>query len=334
MAVKGIPSAFPNPLVGSVIIHNGKVIGEGYHKQYGEAHAEVNAIKSVKNKSLLRESILYVNLEPCAHFGKTPPCSDLIIKHKIPHVVIGCVDTFSKVAGKGIEKLQNAGVKVEVGVLEKESREINKRFFTFHEQKRPYVILKWARTKSGFIAPAKNHNQNRWITSKNTQVLVHKWRTQEAAILVGKNTVVKDNPSLTAREWEGKNPIRCVIDKNLETVSGNYNIYHADVPTIIFNDIKNEKNKNLTFVKLTFKDLLVPQILNYLHQLNIQSLIVEGGTITLQNFIDLNLYDEVRVLEGNGSFNEGLKQPVLEDVLYNKQQLGNDMLFTYKKEVK
>ena len=234
----GIGSVSPNPMVGSVIVYKGEVIGEGYHEKYGSDHAEVNAINSVKDKSLLSKSTLYVNLEPCSHFGKTPPCSDLIIKYKIPKVVIGCMDTYSEVDGTGIDKMRNAGIEVKVGIVEKLCRDLNKRFFTFHEKKRPYIILKWAESKDGFIAP-KNQKEPFWMTSNKSKKLVHKWRSEEDSVLVGRITAEKDNPSLTVRESTVKNPIRLVIDKNLK-LSKNLNLFNSESKTIIFNEIKSD----------------------------------------------------------------------------------------------
>ena len=214
LARKGILNVSPNPMVGCVIVYDGEIIGEGYHKEYGKNHAEVNAINSVKDKSVLKNSILYVNLEPCCHHGKTPPCTDIIIKYNIPKVVIGCIDTFSKVSGQGIKKLKNNSVEVIYGVLEKDCIELNKRFFCYHIKKRPYIILKWAKSKDNFIAPI-NQEKSFWMTSDESKKLVHSWRAEEDAILVGRKTVVADNPSLTVRVCEGKNPIRIVIDKEL-----------------------------------------------------------------------------------------------------------------------
>lgn len=331
LAIKGIPTAFPNPLVGSVVVHNGNIIGEGYHQQYGKEHAEVNAINSVKNPELLKESTLYVNLEPCAHYGKTPPCSNLIIEKQIPRVVIGCVDSFSEVAGKGIEKMEKAGVDVSVGVLEKESRKLNKRFFTYHEKKRPYVILKWARTTDGFIAPEHNHENNRWISEKKTQVLVHKWRAEESAILIGKNTVIKDNPSLTTREWTGNNPLRVVIDKNLETLNGDYTLFKDKNMTLVFNQVNEEDNGALKLIKIVFNEHVLQAILSKLYDLGIQSLIVEGGAKTLQSFYDENLYDEIRIIEGDKKFNKGVKEPNIRVNFAEKIEIGNDTLFIHEK---
>ena len=321
LASKAMGCASPNPMVGSVIVYNNKIIGEGYHEKYGSHHAEVNAINSVKDKSLLSKSTLYVNLEPCAHFGKTPPCSDLLIQNKIPEVVIGCVDTFSEVSGKGIEKMRRVGIDVKVGVLENESRELNKRFFTFHEKKRPYIIIKWAESKDGFIAP-KNQTKPFWMTSSESKKLVHEWRAEEDAILIGRITAEKDNPSLTAREVEGSNPIRIVIDKDLK-LSADFNLFNNDAKTIIFNQIKSEKNNSNDFIKINFNNL-TKNILQELHKQNIQSIIIEGGTKTLQSFIDEKLWDEARIFTTNKILTEGVKPPAIEGEIILEDKTGGD----------
>ena len=240
LAQKGRANTAPNPMVGCVIVHDGKIIGEGFHEQFGQAHAEVNAVDSVQDKSLLRSSTLYVNLEPCAHFGKTPPCSNLIIEYNIPKVVIGCVDTFSEVSGKGIKKMKAQGIEVISGVLNKESRELNKRFFTFHEEKRPYIILKWADSADGFIAP-ENQTEAFWMTSAESKKIVHQWRAEEMGILVGTETAIKDNPSLSVREVTGKNPIRFVLDKNLR-LSPNLSIFDEQASTFVLTEKSIEDN--------------------------------------------------------------------------------------------
>lgn len=321
LANKAMGCASPNPMVGSVIVYNNKIIGEGYHEKYGSHHAEVNAINSVKDKSLLLKSTLYVNLEPCAHFGKTPPCSDLIIQNKIPEVVIGCVDTFSEVSGKGIERMRSVGIDVKVGVLENESRELNKRFFTFHEKKRPYIILKWAESKDGFIAP-KNQTKPFWMTSSESKKLAHKWRAEEDAILVGRITAEKDNPSLTVREVEGSNPIRIVIDKDLK-LSADFNLFNNDAKTIVFNQLKSEENNSNNYIKINFNNL-TKNILQELHKQNIQSIIIEGGTITLQSFIDKNLWDEARIFTTNKTLTEGVKPPTIEGEIISEDETGGD----------
>ena len=248
--MKGLGSVAPNPMVGCVIVHNDEIIGEGYHEFYGGPHAEVNAINSVKNKDLLKESTVYVNLEPCNHHGKTPPCSDLLVHHQVKRVVIGCVDSFEKVAGKGIEKLRSAGIDVITNVLEKECREINKRFFSFHEKKRPYIFLKWAQTKDGFISRNKEDikGNNNWITCEESKTLVHQWRSEEGAILIGYNTALIDNPQLNTRLASGKNPLRIVIDNQL-TLAESLHIFDNISNTIIFNSIENKKVEKTEWVK-------------------------------------------------------------------------------------
>ena len=313
----------PNPMVGSVIVCNGEIIGEGYHENYGKAHAEVNSITSVKNKSLLQKSTLYVNLEPCAHFGKTPPCSNLIIEHKIPKVVIGCVDTFSEVSGNGIAKMEKAGIEVIVGVLEKESRELNKRFFTFHEQKRPYIILKWAKSKDGYIAP-QNQTESFWMTSSESKKLVHKWREEEDTILVGRITAEKDNPSLTVREVEGNNPIRIVIDKDLK-LSTDLNLFNSEAETLIFNSVKAEKKYTNNFIKIDFNNL-IKNILKELYKQNIQSVIIEGGNKTLESFIDTNMWDEARIFTTNKELTDGVKDPNIKGEIITETEIGGDKL--------
>jgi len=323
LATKGMGYVSPNPMVGCVIVFNNQIIGEGYHKKYGTAHAEINAIENVKDKSLLKKSTLYVNLEPCVHFGKTPPCTNLIIESEIPKVVIGCRDSYSEVSGKGIEKMQNIGIEVIVGVLEKESRELNKRFFTFHEKKRPYIILKWAESKDGFMAPL-NQKKPFWMTSSESKKLVHKWRAEEEAILIGRITAKKDNPSLTVREVAGNNPIRIIIDKNL-TLSGDLNLFNSEAKTIIFNSIKSEKTGTNYFIKIDF-NYLIKKILKELHKQNIQSVKIEGGSITLQSFIDANIWDEARIFTANKLLSQGLKTPIIGGKMILEEEIGTDTL--------
>ena len=329
LASKGLENVSPNPMVGSVIVHENKIIGEGYHKEFGKEHAEVNAIASVKNKSLLKYSTLYVNLEPCAHFGKTPPCSNLIIEHKIPKVVIGCVDTFSDVNGKGIIKMEKAGIEVNVGILEKESQELNKRFFTFHEKKRPYLILKWAESKDGFIAP-KDQTTPLWMTSYESKKLVHQFRSEEDAILVGRVTAEKDNPSLTVRELDGENPVRIVIDKDMK-LSIKLNLFNNEAKTIIFNTQKTKIIDSNYYVKIEHKNL-INNVLNELYKQNIQSLIIEGGTKTLQSFIDENLWDEARIFTANKMLVEGVKSPNIEGEIIYETILNEDQFEIIKND--
>lgn len=337
LANNGFGNVAPNPMVGCVIVYERKIIGEGYHQEYGKAHAEVNAIHSVKDKTLLKKSTLYVNLEPCAHFGKTPPCANLIIEYHIPRVVIGCVDSFSEVSGKGIEKLKTAGIEVVVGVLEKESLELNKRFFTFHNKKRPYIILKWAETKDGYIdverineiAGQTNNEVDNWITSPLSKQLVHKWRSEEAAIMVGTNTALNDNPQLNVREWNGRNPVRVVVDLH-DRLPQNLHVFDKSIPTLVFSLTKQEQENNLTFVKINDSKNLIQEVLNELYKRNIQSIIIEGGATLLQSFIDQNLWDEARVFVGNNYFKKGLNAPVLNGNLVAKQIIDSDDLMFYK----
>ncbi|MCG8582003.1 MAG: bifunctional diaminohydroxyphosphoribosylaminopyrimidine deaminase/5-amino-6-(5-phosphoribosylamino)uracil reductase RibD [Bacteroidales bacterium] len=324
-------NTYPNPMVGSVIVHKGKIIGEGYHRKSGEPHAEVNAVHSVKNKSLLKESTLYVNLEPCAHYGKTPPCSKLIIDNSIPNVVIGCVDSFSEVAGKGIEMMENAGVKVKLGVLEQESLELNRRFFTYHNKKRPYIILKWAETQDGYIDILRNednYGQPTWITNEWARRAVHKQRASEQAILVGTQTAIKDNPSLTVRDWKGAQPLRCVIDKKCR-IAKDYKLLDSQHPTVVYNLEKAEKKGLTEFVKLSEGEF-TRQLLNDLWQRNIQSLIIEGGRATLQHFINANLWDEAYKYIGDVCFHSGVEAPQFKGELVGKQNLGSSKLRVYR----
>ncbi|GAF02469.1 bifunctional diaminohydroxyphosphoribosylaminopyrimidine deaminase/5-amino-6-(5-phosphoribosylamino)uracil reductase RibD [Saccharicrinis fermentans] len=328
LAQNGLGNTYSNPMVGSVIVYDHKIIGEGFHHKAGQAHAEVNAIHSVKDKELLKKSTLYVNLEPCAHYGKTPPCSLLIKESGIPKVVVGCTDTFSEVAGKGIEMLRQAGVEVIVGVLEKESRELNKRFFTFHEKKRPYVILKWAQTLDGFIdidRTVEHYGQPTWITNEIAKKLVHKWRSEEQAILVGTNTAVKDNPSLTTRQWPGNNPLRILIDRQGKVPNGHH-ILDGATDTIVFSAQKAGVHGKTKYVQIDFRQNIIPQILHVLYAHQLQSVIVEGGRQVLQSFIDGNLWDEARVFIGDVMFINGVEAPKLNVLPFHEEEVGNSRL--------
>lgn len=323
LACKGIGNVSPNPMVGCVIVYNNKIIGQGYHKQYGFAHAEVNAINNVQDKNLLSKSTLYVNLEPCSHYGKTPPCANFIIKNKIQKVIVGCLDTFSKVAGKGIQKMRDAGIEVLVGVLNKESRELNKRFFTFHEKKRPYIILKWAESKDGFIAPIQ-HEKPFWMTCMKSKILTHHWRAEEDGVLIGRITAEKDNPLLTVREIKGNNPTRIVIDKNLK-LSQSLNIFDLNAETIIFNELKSIRKHTNTYIKIDFQNL-IDNMLNQLHKRNMHSVIVEGGAKVLQSFIASNLWDEARVFIANCKLESGIKSPKIKGKILSKLKIDVDDL--------
>jgi diaminohydroxyphosphoribosylaminopyrimidine deaminase / 5-amino-6-(5-phosphoribosylamino)uracil reductase len=301
----------PNPMVGAVLVHGEKIIGEGWHHRYGESHAEVNCIASVKeeDKHLISSATLYVSLEPCAHFGKTPPCADLIIRHKIPVVIIGCRDPFTKVDGKGIEKLEAAGVSIIVGVLENECKELNKRFLTYHTLQRPYIILKWAQTSDGKVSGG---NGPRLLISNEYSIrLVHRWRSEEAAILVGTNTALSDDPELTNRFWDGPSPVRLVLDKDLR-LPPSLKIFNRGVRTIIFNTVKHDEESNLLYYRLTREASIVHQIIQALYQLQIQSLLVEGGPQLLQSFIAEGLWDEARVIQNSKlKIQNGLPAPQL-----------------------
>ena len=333
LAKNGLGATYPNPLVGSVIVHRDSIIGEGWHQKAGGPHAEVNAVNSVKDKSLLKKSTIYVSLEPCSHYGKTPPCSDLIIAKGIKKVVIGTVDPFAEVAGRGIKKLMEAGCEVQVGVLEKECQDLNKRFFTFHQKKRPYIILKWAQTADGFIAPKiQQKREPVWITNQYSKQLVHKWRSEEQAILVGTKTAIADNPKLNTRLWKGENPVRVVIDKDLK-IPQESALFDGTIKTIVLTE--NEKksdNNNLAFEKLDFQQDLPNQICEVLYRHNLQSVIIEGGAKTLQTFIDNNLWDEARVFTGISEFHKGVKAPEFSGKMFSKTTLERDTLKFYKND--
>lgn len=331
LAKLGAGSVAPNPMVGAVLVYNDRIIGEGYHMQYGQAHAEVNCINAVseKDKAFIPESTIYVSLEPCAHHGKTPPCADLIIEKKIQTVVIGCRDPFIEVDGKGIDKLLAAGVNVIQPVLEDNCKIANKRFLTFHTKHRPYIILKWAQTANGIIGH-RDHSRL-LISNEFTNRLVHKWRSEEAAILVGTNTAQFDNPSLTTRLWKGKNPIRLVIDMDLR-LPASLKLFDGSVRTIVFNSLKHETHNNLLYYQCTKGPGLVPQICAALYQLNIQSVLVEGGTQLLQSFIDENIYDEARIITNTAlQVKDGTPAPVAENmILQHTEQLQLDTVRFYK----
>lgn len=334
LARKGAGYTAPNPMVGAVLVCDDRIIGEGWHQQYGQAHAEVNCINQAiadGHAEKLAHSTLYVSLEPCAHFGKTPPCADLIIQHKIPHVIIGCRDPFPAVNGKGIEKLIAAGINVETGILENECRNLNKRFFCFHEKKRPYIILKWAQTGDGFIAPlydtAANENpvaQRLQISNEYTNRLVHQWRSEEAAILVGTHTALLDDPSLTNRLYKGPSPVRLVIDRNLR-LPETLRLFNREAPTIVFNDSKEGGDALLSYYKLDKQEPLVPQLIQALYRLQLQSVLVEGGATTLQSFIDAGCWDEARVItQQQLRIGNGLPSPRLKD----RQLVNTETIFT------
>lgn len=312
LAKNGLGTTYPNPMVGSVIVYNNEIIGEGWHRKSGEPHAEVNAINSVKDKSVLAKATIYVSLEPCSHFGKTPPCCDLIIKHKIPNVVVGTIDPNSKVSGAGIKRLQENGANVTVGILEKECNELNKRFFTFHNKKRPYIILKWAESQDGFIAPlTKDKAEPVWISNEFSRQLVHKWRSEEQAILVGTKTVIDDNPKLDVRDWSGENPMRIVLDRN-GRIDQNYHVKNGLIKTIVITEQENlTSTENCIYENAIFDVKLTKTITDISYKYGIQSILIEGGKQTLQSFIDDNFWDEARVFIGNNHLKSGITAPSL-----------------------
>lgn len=329
LARLGSGKVSPNPMVGSVIVLNGEIIGEGYHEKYGEAHAEVNAINNALTKhenatELLKQATIYVTLEPCSHFGKTPPCSDLIIKYQIPKVVIGCLDPFSAVNGKGIEKLKNAGIEVINGVLEKECTDLNKRFFTKVSKQRPYIILKWAETANGFFAP--EDGSQKWISGKETKLLTHKWRTEEDCILVGKKTAEIDDPQLNVRFADGRNPKRAVIDRDLK-LSKSLNLFDNSIETFVFNASKTDIEENIKYIGIEDFDHFLPQyILFQLYLQDVQSLIIEGGVKTLQLFIDADLWDEARIFISPDEWESGIKSPNIAGKQTDIIKVGRDNL--------
>lgn len=320
----------PNPIVGCVVVHNGQIIGEGWHRSYGGPHAEVNAIASVQDKSLLPESRVYVTLEPCSHFGKTPPCADLLIESGVRDVVICNLDPNPLVAGRGVQKLLDAGIKVETGLLEQEGYEVNKRFFTSHRLKRPYIILKWAETADGFIAgPGCEQLQ---ISGALAKRFVHKLRAEEQAIMVGTRTALYDNPRLNTRHWSGKNPTRIVIDRQL-SLPQTINLFDGSQPTIVYNYKKQEDHEHLYFTKLQEDEPLLPQIMADLYKRNVISVLVEGGTYLLESLLKENLWDEAFILKNTAlTIVDGIKAPtIVNDSLISQQTLGNDVLLHYRR---
>jgi diaminohydroxyphosphoribosylaminopyrimidine deaminase / 5-amino-6-(5-phosphoribosylamino)uracil reductase len=328
LAEQGRGRVSPNPMVGCVIVHNDKIIGEGYHQQYGGPHAEVNAINSVQNPDLLTQSTCYVSLEPCAHHGKTPPCADLLVEKGVKRVVVGVMDANPLVGGKGVGKLRNAGIEVITGVIEKEAKDLNARFFTMIEKQRPYIILKWAQTADGFVA--RKNFDSKWISSEQSRMMVHQWRAEEDAILVGTNTAQYDNPQLNVRDWAGKSPIRLVIDKTLRLPQV-LHLFDGSIPTIVYNLQLNEERENLGLVKLPENQFL-EALLSDLHQRKIQSLFVEGGSQLLNSFLELGLWDEARVFESETTFGEGIIAPKIKTAQTSQIQLKEDVLRIYSNQ--
>jgi diaminohydroxyphosphoribosylaminopyrimidine deaminase / 5-amino-6-(5-phosphoribosylamino)uracil reductase len=329
LASKAEGMTYPNPMVGSVIVNEGEIIGEGYHLKAGGPHAEALAIELVLNKKLLASSTIYVNLEPCSHFGKTPPCADLIISHKIPEIVVGTTDTSAKVSGAGIAKLQAAGCKVVLGIAEDECRRINRRFFTFHEKKRPYITLKWAQSADGFIDIHRKQKDKvgpGWITGKSELILVHKWRASEQAILVGAETVRIDNPQLNVREWKGNNPVRLILSGS-GLLPGELAMNNLIGSQVIFSFFPEKVNlPRSVLVKLNSRESSAVQILDYLFRWGIQSLFIEGGAKVLSHFISSGLWDEARIFYGDQVYKEGVKAPEIEGKLFLKTKFSKSTL--------
>lgn len=329
LAANGIGNVSPNPMVGAVIVCDGKIIGEGYHRAYGQAHAEVNAINNVRDKHLLERSTIYVSLEPCSHYGKTPPCSQLIIDSKIPKVVIGTLDPYFEVSGRGVKMLTAAGIDVQIGVLEEDCRELNKYFFTYQEYKRPYVILKWAQTKDRFIDRLRVQGGDvppARISNEKSRILVHKIRSEVSAIMVGTNTAILDNPSLTTRFWSGNNPIRIVLDRDLR-IPHDYQLFDGSVETIVFTekdlDAMHIVKPKLAFIKVSFDENLIGSILTELYNRQINSVLVEGGTFLLESFIRNKAWDEAYIETADIVFGEGVKAPFIDGFLLKNEENGS-----------
>jgi len=334
LALAGEGNVAPNPMVGCVIVHENKIIGEGFHREFGGPHAEVFAVNAVRNKELLTASTLYVSLEPCSHYGKTPPCTEMIIRNGIPRVVIGMQDPFPLVAGKGIERLKDAGIMTTTGILEKECRELNRRFLTFHQQKRPDIILNWAQTMDGFIDEVRQNTGIRYsnrISGTLAHRLVHRQRGIEDAVMVGTRTAFMDDPELTAREWSGKNPLRIVIDRSLKLPSS-LKLMDQKHETIVFNEVKSQQSENISLIRIDFSGDVLTQIFDVLYNLNIQSLIVEGGAFTLQKFIERNFWDEAYIYTGDKWFFKGLKAPAITGKIIANEPLDESYLTVIRPE--
>lgn len=328
LAAKGRRLVAPNPMVGALIVRDGGIVAEGYHERYGGPHAEANAIAKIPPEELAA-STLYVNLEPCSHFGKTPPCADLLIKHKIPTVIVAAHDTSAKVNGSGLQKLRQAGIKVISGVVEREARALNRRFFTFHEKRRPYVVLKWAQTENGYMAG--NESAAIWISSEESRALVHEWRCEESAIMVGTATARIDNPKLTARPESGgefRQPLRVVIDRNL-TLPQECNLFDGSTKTLVINSNKEAAANGCQWARVNFSKDVIKQTLQILHELKITSVLVEGGARLLQSFLASNLWDEARVFSAPKNFLNGVRAPALPLSPISTRKVGPDTLLTY-----
>ena len=344
LAANGMGNVAPNPMVGAVIVHNNTIIAEGYHAEFGKDHAERIAINSVKNSDLLKESTLYVSLEPCSHFGKTPPCSNLIVESGIKRVVVAMRDPNPKVQGRGVDIMKNAGIDVVEGVMEDEAKELNRRFFVYHIKKRPYVILKWAQTLDGYIDAIRKPTDPIapiWVTNEMSRKVVHRWRSEEQAILIGTNTVAKDNPRLDVRNWSGRSPYRVVLDRKLRLPS-NMNVYDGSQPTLVFvGNNSSSASKRQTFASIPNLELLTvdfargveDQVLTELYERGILSIIIEGGAMLIGSFVEKNYWDEARVFVGNKFFGDGVKAPELSGEFHSYDEIGDSKLFTYRNKL-
>ncbi len=325
LAALGLGSVSPNPLVGCVVVVDDRIIGEGWHQKFGGPHAEVNALETIVDESLLSRATMYVNLEPCSHYGKTPPCADLIVKKGVRRVVISNRDTSEKVAGKGIERLSSAGIEVTEGILEREGRFLNRRFFTQVERKTPFIILKWAESADGFMAVSEPKQV--WISSALSRQLVHQWRSEEDAVLIGTNTAAIDNPRLSVRDWTGRNPIRVVIDRSLR-LPDSLNLFDRTQPTICYNQQRSDASENLTFVKLSAHDF-ISELLSDLVSRNVGSVIVEGGARTLEAFIESGHWHEARVFRSTAILRKGIPSPRFRGLLWSEYHSSGDSLDIY-----
>jgi diaminohydroxyphosphoribosylaminopyrimidine deaminase/5-amino-6-(5-phosphoribosylamino)uracil reductase len=328
LASLGLGAVSPNPLVGCVIVHNNRIIGEGWHQKFGDAHAEVNAIAAVSEKSLLKEATAFVNLEPCSHYGKTPPCADMLVHHHIKKVVVANIDPNPMVTGNGVRKLREAGIEVISGVLQEEGKFLNRRFFKFMEEKRPFIVLKWAETSDGFMAH--ENYESKWISNEYSRQLVHKWRTEEDAVMVGTRTAQHDNPKLSVRDWSGRNPLRVVFDRFLR-LSDNLNLFDRSQPTLCYNLLRHEEHENLILVRLNEENFW-QEMIHDLYKRNIQSVMIEGGTQTLETFIHSGWWDEARVFRSQRSFEKGIRAPLHSGHLVSEERILNDHLSVFLKE--
>ncbi len=332
LAKQALGSVAPNPMVGALVVYRDSIIGEGFHQSFGSNHAEVTAIQSVRNKTLLKDSTLFVNLEPCSHKGKTPPCAGLIVESKIPKVIIGTPDPNPLVSGKGIQFLRKNGVEVKTGINEGSCIELNKRFFTYHVHNRPYIILKWAQTRDGFFDVMRTPGQlasPNWISGELSRVLVHKWRSEEQAIMIGTNTVRLDDPMLNTREWTGNNPLRIILDRHL-SLTNDLKIFKGDIHTLIINEKKSYQDKNLEYIQLKFNEDMIREIMQELHKRNIQSVIVEGGKMLIESFISRHMWDEARIFVGNKAFHKGIQAPELTSRSSINTVFENDQLIIHR----